>query len=97
MFTLIVHYSFSLSLQAQNLPFQQILPTVILLLPWTAFTITGPNRTYTMLLDLFVVRFFFDFSVVPCGGLSWLLVSSVCPVWRTKLATRQLCLSRVVD
>jgi len=26
-------YSFTLSLQAQNLPFQQILPTLILLLP----------------------------------------------------------------
>jgi len=38
--------SITLSLQAQNLPFQQILPTLIILLPWTAFTITGPDRTY---------------------------------------------------
>ena len=43
--TLIIHHSFTVSLQAQNLPFQQILPTLILL-PWTAFTITGPDRTY---------------------------------------------------
>ena len=47
-------------------------------------TITGPDRTY----HLFLVRFFFNFSVcpvwwslsrvvefVPCGGLSWLHVS----------------------
>ena len=40
------HHHFTLSLQAQNLPFQQILPTLILLLPWTAFMITGPDRTY---------------------------------------------------
>jgi len=26
--TLVIHHSFSLSLQAQNLPFQQIIPTV---------------------------------------------------------------------
>ena len=52
-----------------------------------------------MLLDLFLVRFFFNFSVcpvwwslsrvvefVPCGG--------VCPVWWTKLATCQLFTAR---
>jgi len=26
-----------------------------------------------MLLDLFLVHFFFNFLFVPCGGLSWLL------------------------
>ena len=31
---------------AQNLTFQQIPPTSILLRPWTAFTITGLDRTY---------------------------------------------------
>jgi len=31
--TLVLHHSFSLSLQAQNLPFQQILPTVDFFLP----------------------------------------------------------------
>ena len=31
--TLVIHHSFSLSLQAQNLPFQQILPTVDFFLP----------------------------------------------------------------
>ena len=62
--TLIIHHSFALSLQAHNLAFQQILPT-------------GPNRTgLIVLLDLYLVRFFFNFSV--------------CPVWWTKLATRQL-------
>jgi len=42
-----------------------------LLLPWTAFTITG-RTGLIMFLDLFLVRFFFN--------------SSVCPVWWTKLA-----------
>ena len=34
------------SLRAQNLPFQQILPSLTLLPPWTAFMITGPDRSY---------------------------------------------------
>ena len=71
--TLIIHHSFTLSLQAQNLPFQQILPTLILLLPWTAFTTTGQDRTY-MLLGLFLVRFCLAFLFVPCNGVSWLHV-----------------------
>ena len=44
---LIIHHSFTLSLQAQNLPFQQIFPTLVLFLPWTAqsaFTVTGLDR-----------------------------------------------------
>ena len=44
--TIIIYHSFTVSLQAKNLPFQQILSTLILLLPWTAFTIMGPDRTY---------------------------------------------------
>ena len=68
--------SFTLSLQAQNLSLQQILPILILLLAWTAFTITGPDRTgLTMLLVLFLVRFALIFLFVPCGKLSWLHVS----------------------
>jgi len=49
-----MYHSFTLSLQAQNLPFQQILLTLILLLPWTAFTITK----VIMLLDLLFSSFF---------------------------------------
>ena len=62
-----LNHSFTLLLQAQNLPFQQILPTLKLLLSWTAFTVTGPDRTgLIMLLDLFLVRFFpINFSVCP--------------------------------
>ena len=56
---LIIHHSFTLSLQAQNLPFQQILPTLILFLPWTAFTITGPDRTYHA--SRFIFSSFFKF------------------------------------
>jgi len=44
-----MHHSFSLSLQAQNLPFQQILPTVDFFLPTglpLCLTITGLDRTY---------------------------------------------------
>ena len=50
--TLIIHYSFTLSIQPRNLPFQQILLTFILLLP-----LTGPDRTYHAS-DLFFVRFY---------------------------------------
>ena len=45
--TLIIHHSFTLSLQAQNLPFQQILPTLdFFYLYQTAFMTTGLDRTY---------------------------------------------------
>ena len=33
-------------LNLKTIPFQQILPTLTLLLPWIAFTTTGPDRTY---------------------------------------------------
>ena len=65
---------FTLSLQAQNLPFQHILPTLILLLCWTAFTITGPDRTYHAS-RFILVCFSLIFLFVPCGRLSWLHVS----------------------
>ena len=39
-------HSFSLSLQAQNLPFQQILPTVDFFYLLDCLTITGLDRTY---------------------------------------------------
>jgi len=79
--TLIIHHSFTLSLQAQNLPFQHILPTLIFLQPWTAFMITGPDRIYH------ASRFIFSslFS----------LFFSVCSVWWTKL-TRQLFTARQI-
>ena len=67
---------FTLSLQAQNLPFRQILPTLILLRPCTAFMI--PNWTRLMMpLNLFLVRLFYlIFLFVSCGGLSWLYTSA---------------------
>ena len=74
--TLIIYHSFSLSLQTQNLPFQQILPTLIRLLPWTTFTIMEPDQTYHASRFIFSSFFFFNFSV--------------CSVWWTELATRQL-------
>jgi len=55
--SLIIHHSFTLSLQAQNLPFQQILLTVILL-SWTAFTIAGPDRTGLIMLPIHLLFFF---------------------------------------
>jgi len=39
-------FSYLLTLLLYNLPFEQILPALILLSPWTAFTITGLDRTY---------------------------------------------------
>ena len=46
--TLIIHHSFTLSLQSQNLPFQQVLnPTLdFFYLQRTAFMTTGLDRTY---------------------------------------------------
>ena len=69
--TLIIHHCFTLSLQAQNLPFQQILPTLILLPPRTGFTIPGPDRIY----HASRVRLSLIFLFVSYGGLSWLHVS----------------------
>ena len=68
---LIIHHSFSLSLQAQNLPFQPILPTLdFFYLPSCQRDWTGP----IMFIVLFLVLYF-NFLFVPCGGLSWLPVS----------------------
>ena len=44
--TLIIHHSFTLLLQAQNLPFQQILSTVDFFYLLDCLTITGLDRTY---------------------------------------------------
>ena len=69
--TLIIHHYLTLSLQAQNPHFQQILPTWILLLPLDYLYDHGTG--VIMLVDLFSVRFFVNFSV--------------CPMWWTKLTT----------
>jgi len=44
--TLVIYHSFCLSLQAQNLPFQQILSTVDFFYLLDCLTITGLDRTY---------------------------------------------------
>ena len=65
--------SFILSLQAQNLPFQQILPTVDFFLP-TGLPHdngTGPDLSRS---SLFLVSHLI-FLFIPCGRLSWLPVS----------------------
>ena len=81
--TLIIHHSFTLSLLAQNLPFQQIIPTLDFFYPGLPSRIMGLDRTgLIILLDLFSVHFFFNFSV--------------CPVWWTRLATRQLFIARYI-
>ena len=43
---LIIHHSFTISLQAQNLPFQQILPTLDFFYLLDCLTITGSDWTY---------------------------------------------------
>jgi len=53
----VIHHSFTLSLQAQNLPFQQILPTVDFFYLLDCLTITGLDRTYHA--HHFVFRFTF--------------------------------------
>ena len=96
--TLIIHHSFTLSLLAQNLPFQQIIPTLDFFypgLPLGSWDWTGLDLSSFSIYFQFVFSLIFLF--VPCGGLGWLHASFVCPVWWTRLATRQLCLSCVVD
>ena len=60
--TLIIQHFFTLSLRAPNLPFQQILPVLILFRPCTAFTTTEPDRTYHA--SLFIFSSFF--SLIFC-------------------------------
>ena len=81
--TLIIHHSFTLSLQAQNLPFQQILPTVHFFYLLDCLTITdwtGPTLTI-----LFLVSHFNFFLFIPCDRLSWLPVSFLLHVKYTLL------------
>ena len=44
--TIVIHHSFTLSLQSQNLPFQQILPTLDFFYLLDCLTITGLDPTY---------------------------------------------------
>ena len=73
--TLSIHHSFT---SGSNLSFKQILQTLILLLPWTAFTIMGPDRTYHASQFIFSSFFSIIFLFVPCGRLSWLHASFSC-------------------
>ena len=58
--------------------------TTNFLLPCTAFTITGPDRTYHA--ARFIFSFFsLIFLFVPCGGLSWVQVSFLLHVKYTLL------------
>jgi len=66
--TLVIHHSFTLSLQAQNLPFQQILPTVDFFYLLDCLRITGLDRTYhAHHLNFHILIFLF----IPCGRLDW--------------------------
>jgi len=60
--------SITRSLQAQNLPFQQTLPTFYSGPPSRSRDRTG----LIMLLELFLFRFYSIILFVRCGGLSWL-------------------------
>jgi len=64
--SLLTHHSFTLLLQAENLPFQQILSIVDFFYLLDCLTIT--------LTILFLVLHFY-FLFIPCGRLSWLPVS----------------------
>jgi len=58
---LIIHHSFTLSLQAQNLPFQQILPTLDFFRLLDCLHIKGLDRTYHV--HHFIISFTFYFFV----------------------------------
>jgi len=70
--TLVIHHSFTFSLQAQNLPFQQILPTVDFFYLLDCLTIIGPEPI--TLIILFLISHF-KFLFISCSRLSWLPVS----------------------
>ena len=69
--TLIIHHSFTPDSEPTftTNPFH-----LKLILPWTAFTIMGPDRTYHASRFIFSSFFSLIFLLVPCGGLSWLHV-----------------------
>ena len=77
------HPSFTLSLQAQNLPFQQILSTVDFFNLLECLTITGLDRTGPITLIILFLVLHFNFLFVPCGRLSWLPVSFLLHVKHT--------------
>jgi len=53
-----IHHSFTFSLETQNLPFQPIFPPYLSFFThWTAFMITGLDRTYHA--REFIFSFFF--------------------------------------
>ena len=62
--------SITLSLQAQNLPFQQILPTLDFFYLLDCLMIMGLDQTYRA--HHFIFRYFL---FIPCDKLSWLPVS----------------------
>ena len=57
--TLVIHHSFTLSLQAQKLPFQQILATVDFFYLLDCLTITELDRTYHAHHFIFSFTFYF--------------------------------------
>jgi len=71
---LVIHHFFTRSLQAQKLPFQQILPTLdfFYLLDCFRDNKTGPTGPIT-LIGLFFVSHF-NVLFIPCGRLSWLVL-----------------------
>jgi len=72
---LVIHHSFNLSLQAQNLPFQQILPTLDFFYILDCLTIMGLDRTGPIMLIILFLVSHFNFLFIPCGRLSWLPIS----------------------
>jgi len=69
------HHSFTLSLRAQNLPFQQILPTLdIFYLPGCLHD-NGTGLSVILYAHRLFLVSHFNLLFVPCGRLSWLPVS----------------------
>ena len=79
----IIHHSFTVSLQAQNLPFQQILSTIDFFYLLDCLTITGLDRTGPITLIILFLVLRFNFLFVLCGRLSWLPVSFLLHVKHT--------------
>ena len=70
---LVIHHSFTLLLEAQNLPFRQILSTLYFFYLLDCLMITGLDWTYHA--HQFIFSFTFNFFLfIPCCRLSWLPV-----------------------
>ena len=75
--TLITHHPFSLSFQAKNIPFLQVLPIVAFLFFFRSDSMDSLN-CLLILLSMSVFHFSTFQFLVPCGRISWVMLAIEC-------------------